>query len=591
MWRRAGWIAAVTTLVASAAPIVAPAEATSPGDNGVLAFVVEHSDGCFDLRTVQVAGTSAKTLAKCPQYIGEPAWGPGGKELAVSYIHGSGAEHLALLPATGGTPQVVSTSVTPVHSPAFDRTGQVIAFTSGEAGPDTRALYTVPVTGGTATRLTPASSTETNDEPDYSPTADAIAWTRRTATSYDVWTMSVDAQGRNPTALTNLTNGIGNSRYPSWSPDGTRLAFASDRSGTWQVYVMSSTGTGVTQVTSGSAAHIQPVWSPDGTKIAFTTGCTTSNCNTQNDKIVNGKLQVIDVTDVAHPGAPQTIIATSAAEFDPQWARACADSSCAPAGSLSRSLSLKPFGHGLKARGSVSSAKSVCKSHVPVVLQYQNVIDRRWNKHRHWLTEGKTTTATSGAYHLRLPRLLTGWYRTRTPARRLGTIACPAVVSPIRQNLTIRDKRGDARGPVDMLIAWATVRHGVITMTIETAGAIPAGQVGKPCVLFFAQPKNPNKNHYGGSVGCVSNTVLDVFGAHKPLTTRRPNSRTIVYSFKMSELGRKFGWMEWVPYSRGHGDADWWDVIPNDSDLGTLRPPGNPHDMAYLFKKKPSYIS
>ena len=78
-------------------------------------------------------------------------------------------------------------------------------------------------------RLTPAGHTEINDEPDYSPTAAEIAWTRRTSASYDVWTMTVDPQGRIPTALTNLTNGLGNSRYPSWSPDGTRLAFASDR--------------------------------------------------------------------------------------------------------------------------------------------------------------------------------------------------------------------------------------------------------------------------------------------------------------------------------------------------------------------------
>ena len=35
--------------------------------------------------------------------------------------------------------------------------------------------------------------------------------------------------------------------------------------------------------------------------------------------------------------------------------------------------------------------------------------------------------------------------------------------------------------------------------------------------------------------------------------------------------------------------ADWWDVIPNDSDIGTYSPPGNPKDMAYLFKKKPAF--
>ena len=588
MWRSSARVAAVAVLLATASPLVtAPAEATTPGDNGVLAFAQLRANGCSDLRTVQAAGTGARTLQKCPQFIGEPAWAPSGKRLAVSYIHGSGTERLALLPATGGTPQVVSTSVAHAHSPSFDRTGKVLAFTGGEAGAnDQRALYTVPVTGGTATRLTPPSSTEVNDEPDYSPTANEIAWTRRTATSYDVWTMTVDAQGHNPTALTNLTNGAGNSRYPSWSPDGTRLAFASDRSGTWQIWVMSATGTDAVQVTTGSRPHIEPVWSPDGTMLAFTTGCTTSTCTTQSDQIINGNLQVIDVTDLANPGTPRTVIATSAAEFDPQWGRACASTRCPASASLSRTASLTPFGHTLKARGKLSSARSVCVSQVPVVLQYENVIDRGSHSHKRWLTEGKTRTSRSGAYHLPLPRLMTGWYRVKTPALRLGEIECAGSVRKIRHNLAVRDKRGDSRGPVDLLVSWATVHHGVVTFTIRTARAFSTSNlVGRPCLPFFAFTNNGQS--FGGSVGCAQSVQYD--DQHKPVTTRRPDSRTIAYSFKWSELPAKVAYLEWVPWSRGTSDRDWWDVIPNDSDVGTYSPPGNPHDMPYLFKKKPSY--
>lgn len=592
MWRVAARVAAIAVLLTTVSPVVTPAEATTSGHNGVLAFVRLHSDLCPDLRTVQLAGTGARTLVKCPQFIAEPAWAPGGKRLAVSYVRNSGAERLALLPATGGSPQVISTNVSPARSPSFDRTGQLLAFTGGDAGgTDQRALYTVPVAGGTATRLTLGGDTEINDEPDYSPTADVIAWTRRTSTSYDVWTVHVDAQGHNPTALTNLTNGAGNSRYASWSPDGSRLAFASDRSGTWQIYVMSATGTDVTKVTTGSRPHIEPVWSPDGTMIAFTTGCTTSNCSTTgpNDQVINGDLQVVDVRDITNPGTPRTVIGTSAAEFDPQWGRACTSTKCPAAASLRRSASLAPFHHRLKAHGSLSSAKSVCVSRVPVRLQYENVIFRGddWHYSKHWLTEAKATTSRSGAYHLPLPRLLTGWYRVKFPALRLGEIECAGTVSRIRQNLTVVDKRGDSRGRVDLLRSWVSVRHGVITHTIRTADPFSTGQlVGRPCLPFFAFSNNGHS--WGGSIGCTGGFV-QFEDQHKPLTIRRPDSRTITYSFTWSQLPTKFAYYEWVPWSRGTSDRDWWDVIPNDSDIGTYSPPGSPNDMPYLFRKKPSY--
>jgi hypothetical protein len=226
---------------------------------------------------------------------------------------------------------------------------------------------------------------------------------------------------------------------------------------------------------------------------------------------------------------------------------------------------------------------------VPVFLQYENVIDRgeNFNFRKHWLNEAKGRTSRVGRYHVPLPRLLTGWYRVRVPAQRLGEIECAGAVTRIRQNLTVRDRRGDSRGPVDLTMSWASVRHGVVTHTIRTVNPFSTSQmVGRPCLPLFAFTKDMHS--YGGSIGCAGN-VVDVMGNRKPLTVRRPDSRTITYSFKLSELGTRMAYYEWVPWSRGHGDADWWDVIPNDSDVGTYRPPSSPPDMAYLFKRKPAY--
>lgn len=57
---------------------------------------------------------------------------------------------------------------------------------------------------------------------------------------------------------------------PSWSPDGSTIAFATQRGGTGQIYVMNADGSGQTKLTNNSSWNDQPTWSPDGAMIAYT---------------------------------------------------------------------------------------------------------------------------------------------------------------------------------------------------------------------------------------------------------------------------------------------------------------------------------
>ena len=81
----------------------------------------------------------------------------------------------------------------------------------------------------------------------------------------------MDADGSN---VLRLTDDPAGEFMPTWSPDGSRIAFA--REGDWAagtfeaIYTMGSDGTDVRQVSSASGgSDFWPSWSPDGTRIVF----------------------------------------------------------------------------------------------------------------------------------------------------------------------------------------------------------------------------------------------------------------------------------------------------------------------------------
>jgi TolB protein len=70
--------------------------------------------------------------------------------------------------------------------------------------------------------------------------------------------------------LDEVTKVPGENWTPAWSPDGTRIAFASSRDGNSEIYVANRDGTNVRRITNNPAIDISPTWSPNGTEIAFT---------------------------------------------------------------------------------------------------------------------------------------------------------------------------------------------------------------------------------------------------------------------------------------------------------------------------------
>ena len=81
-----------------------------------------------------------------------------------------------------------------------------------------------------------------------------------------VYVMNADGSNQ-----TRLTKDPAVDREPSWSPDGSRIAFSSDRyQRNHNIFVMNANGTGVTRLTENRSDDYTPSWSPDGQYIAFT---------------------------------------------------------------------------------------------------------------------------------------------------------------------------------------------------------------------------------------------------------------------------------------------------------------------------------
>jgi Tol biopolymer transport system component len=139
--------------------------------------------------------------------------------------------------------------------------------------------YEVFVMTTTGTRVANLTSSWADDAaPVWSPDGQRIAFVswRNTTTgkwsleSGDIYLLDFDPTAGAGGDLFRLTDSTSNDGWPTWSPDGKRIAFQSERSGNWELWVINVDGTGLTQLTHHPEEDAHPDWSPDGTRIAFT---------------------------------------------------------------------------------------------------------------------------------------------------------------------------------------------------------------------------------------------------------------------------------------------------------------------------------
>ncbi len=147
-----------------------------------------------------------------------------------------------------------------------------IAFASDrDAGGklDSLDIYSMNADGSSVQRLTSDSALAHSPSFSFNGTKIAFA-SNKDGTPEIGFTDEIYSMSASGTSLVRLTNNDSDDSDPSYSPDGTKIVFAASRDGNWEIYRMTSTGTSPTRLTNNLAEDRQPHYNSAASKIVFT---------------------------------------------------------------------------------------------------------------------------------------------------------------------------------------------------------------------------------------------------------------------------------------------------------------------------------
>jgi Tol biopolymer transport system component len=160
--------------------------------------------------------------------------------------------------ADGGNETRLTSDPARDTAPAWSPDGRRIAFTSDR---DNRASADVYLMNADGTGLERQTSDRSNWAPQFAPDGQRVA----VQIDRDVVVLNLADDSRQ-----RLTVDPQNGMNPTWSPDGSRIAFVSTRNRRAEIFTMSADGSDPTVlVTMAAGSVIDPRWSPDGSRVAF----------------------------------------------------------------------------------------------------------------------------------------------------------------------------------------------------------------------------------------------------------------------------------------------------------------------------------
>lgn len=294
--RNASHIYALTTLLLLAAFVFAGcggdsdqrvfqnvSERVSWGSNNRVAFASFGGNGLLYTYTINDTGGNLVLLTLSDDDADlvdeggrQPSFSPDATRIAISSRRGQ-TPAIYLIDSTRGDRDAI-TRVTPDGDtgadtqPSFHPNGDQIVFTTTR----TAGNADIHIIGTDGAGNTPVIATAAEEQWGVvSPDGNMLAYQSDAAGQTDIWVKDISGlggAGYDPTDPgTNLTAGTPfRNEAPAWAPDGTKIAFHSNRNGDFDIFMMNADGTGQVAVTGDPRSDGYPVFSPGGDRMAIT---------------------------------------------------------------------------------------------------------------------------------------------------------------------------------------------------------------------------------------------------------------------------------------------------------------------------------
>ena len=255
---RAISLAYQVTHVDQASPAISP-----DGTRMVYAVAIEGKEQLF---IVNLDGSESVQITHDSSNHDNPIWSPDGRKLVFASDK-NGGEAIYIMDARGGGEERLTDNQHQYIHPAWSADGTKVIYCSNDDvhPPQKNAseIYSIDLKSREIRTLITGG---TNTYPSWSLDGQKIVF-RKIIGDMNSEVFVANSDGRDQR---NLSNNVAFDGWPAWSPDGTQIAFASNRDGNYKIFIMNADGANVRLLADTEGRATEPRWSPDGKRVYFT---------------------------------------------------------------------------------------------------------------------------------------------------------------------------------------------------------------------------------------------------------------------------------------------------------------------------------